>query len=103
MATKTDKVEYYQDKAGEWRWRMTDENGAIVGAACEGYTAKADCEKNAKRGANAKDKWAFYEDKAGAWRWRRLASNGQIVGASPSGFPGRDAAEANASRQGYKG
>lgn len=103
MATKKDQIELYQDKKGEWRWRMKDPSGAVVGAACEGYKAKSDCEANAKRGKNAKDKWEFYEDKAGAWRWRRLASNGKIVGASPSGFKAREDAEANAGRQGYAG
>lgn len=102
MATKA-SVEIYQDKRGEWRWRMKDPEGAVVGAACEGYKAKADCEKNASRGKNARDKWEFYEDKAGNWRWRRMASNGKIVGAAPSGFKSRGDAEANAQRQGYAG
>ncbi len=82
---------------------MVDADGKIVGASCEGYNQRADCEKNAKRGKNAKDKWEFYEDKAGAWRWRRTASNGKIVGASPSGFKAKADAEANAQRQGYAG
>ncbi|UOM32867.1 YegP family protein [Acuticoccus sp. I52.16.1] len=103
MATKKDQIQYYEDKAGEWRWRMVDADGTVIGAASEGYKDKADCEKNAKRGKNAKDKWEFYEDKKGAWRWRRMASNGQIVGAAPSGFKTRGDAEANAGRQGYAG
>jgi len=100
-AKKKEEIEVYQDKRGEWRWRMIDVNGKVVGAACEGYNAKSDCEANAKRGKNAKDKWEFYEDRAGNWRWRRTASNGKIVGAAPSGFKNRSEAEANASRQGY--
>jgi uncharacterized protein YegP (UPF0339 family) len=44
-----DKWEVYEDKAGEWRWRRKAPNGRIVGAATEGYTAKADCEANATR------------------------------------------------------
>ncbi|MBJ3775866.1 YegP family protein [Acuticoccus mangrovi] len=103
MAKKKDSVEIYQDKRGEWRWRMTSPEGQIVGAACEGYKDKGDCEANASRGKNAKDKWEFYEDKTGHWRWRRTASNGKIVGAAATGFPSRDDAEANATRQGYAG
>ncbi|WP_420394123.1 DUF1508 domain-containing protein [Acuticoccus sp.] len=103
MATTKDTVEFYQDRRGEWRWRMKASDGGVVGAACEGYVSRADCEKNAKRSKNAKDKWEFYEDKAGNWRWRRVASNGKIVGAAPSGFKSRDAAQANAERQGYAG
>lgn len=101
MAAKKADVEYYQDARGEWRWRMKDADGKIVGAACEGYNAKADCEKNARRGKNAKDKWDFYEDKAGRWRWRRTATNGKIVGAAAYGFSSKKAAETNAGLQGY--
>jgi len=101
MASKKDSIEVYQDKRGEWRWRMIDGEGKVVGASCEGYSAKADCEKNAKRGKNARDTWQFYEDKKGNWRWRRVATNGKIVGAAPSGFKSRSEAEANAARQGY--
>lgn len=43
------KWEFYQDKKDEWRWRHTAVNGNILGAACEGYTAKSDCVANAKR------------------------------------------------------
>lgn len=101
MAPKKDSIEYYQDKRGEWRWRRVAADGKVVGAACEGYNARSDCEANAKRGKNAKDKWEFYEDRAGNWRWRRKASNGKIVGAAPAGFKSRNDAEENASRQGY--
>jgi len=43
----TGKWEFYQDKADEWRWRHTANNGNIIGAACESYKAKADCVANA--------------------------------------------------------
>jgi len=44
-----DKWEFYQDKAGEWRWRRTASNGEIVGAATEGYENYSSCEANAIR------------------------------------------------------
>ena len=44
-----DKWEFYQDKKEEWRWRRTATNGEIVGAATEGYRAKASCLANARR------------------------------------------------------
>ncbi len=44
-----DKWEFYEDKKEEWRWRRTAPNGEIVGASCEGYKKKSDCEKNAER------------------------------------------------------
>lgn len=97
-----DKFEVYQDKRGEWRWRRTAVNGRVVGAACEGYVNKSDCEANMNRGVVESDSWEFYEDKAGEWRWRRKARNGQIVGAASEGYKARSDAEANAARQGYQ-
>lgn len=103
MAGEKDSFEVYQDKRGEYRWRRKASNGRIVGAACEGYKSKADCEANMKRGPKATDKWEFYQDKRGEHRWRRKASNGQIVGAASEGYKSRGDAESNAARQGYKG
>ncbi len=37
------KFELYQDKAGEYRFRLKARNGQII-AVSEGYTAKASCE-----------------------------------------------------------
>ncbi len=103
MSGETDKFEVYQDKAGDWRWRRTASNGNIVGAACQGYANRADCEANMTRGPVATDSWEFYEDKAGEWRWRRTAQNGHVVGASTEGYKARRDAEANAARQGFEG
>ena len=36
------KFEMYQDKAGEYRFRLKARNGEIIGVS-EGYTAKASC------------------------------------------------------------
>ena len=38
--------ELYEDKAGEFRWRLRHENGQIIADSAEGYTTKA----NAKNG-----------------------------------------------------
>ncbi len=45
----SDKWEFYEDKAGEHRWRRTASNGQIVGAASEGYKNKSDAKANAER------------------------------------------------------
>ena len=37
------KFEMYQDKAGEYRFRLKARNGEIIGVS-EGYTTKASCE-----------------------------------------------------------
>jgi len=38
--------ELYQDRAGEYRWRLVHENGNIIADSGQGYTAK----ENAKNG-----------------------------------------------------
>jgi len=40
------KIEFYEDQAKEWRWRITASNGEIVGASSEGFKALGDAEKN---------------------------------------------------------
>lgn len=46
---KSDKVKYYKDKAGKWRWRRTAANGEIVGSSTQGYLNKKDCIENFER------------------------------------------------------
>jgi uncharacterized protein YegP (UPF0339 family) len=36
------KFEYYEDKAGEWRWRLKHQNGNIIADSSEGYKNKQD-------------------------------------------------------------
>lgn len=106
-----DTWEFYEDKAGEHRWRCTASNGNIIGATTEGYKAKASCTANAERhGYNGNpnnlggaDKWEFYEDKKGEHRWRRTASNGEPVGRSTEGYTSKANCEANAKRMGWAG
>jgi len=42
VAVKHPKFELYQDKAGEYRFRLKARNGEVI-ATSEGYTAKAGC------------------------------------------------------------
>ncbi|HMC66419.1 MAG TPA: DUF1508 domain-containing protein [Gemmataceae bacterium] len=39
------KVEYYQDKQGEFRWRLKAANGALMARSSEGYSGKSEAEK----------------------------------------------------------
>ncbi len=45
----TFKFEFYEDKAGEHRWRVTAKNGEIIGASSEGFHSKAEADRNADR------------------------------------------------------
>ena len=97
------KLEFYQDKSGEWRWRRTAVNGRVTGASSEGYKSKSDCEANASRDG-AKDRWEFYTDKAGGFRWRAFSTaNGKQVGKSTEAFKAKKDCEYNAGLNGWKG
>ncbi|MGF1483678.1 MAG: YegP family protein [Opitutales bacterium] len=37
------KYEVYEDKAGEYRWRLKADNGQNIANGGEGYKQKADC------------------------------------------------------------
>lgn len=39
--------QFYTDADGDWRWRLTADNGRIVAAASQGYKNRSDCEQNA--------------------------------------------------------
>lgn len=40
MTVEAHKVEIYEDKAGDWRWRAKDTNGEIVAESGEGYESR---------------------------------------------------------------
>jgi len=44
-----EKLDFYKDKSGKWRWRLTHNNTKIIAASCQGYHKKLDCIKNADR------------------------------------------------------
>ncbi len=48
-----DRWDVYKDSRGEWRWKRTARNGAIVGASSEGYKNRTDCVANARRNGMA--------------------------------------------------
>ena len=47
-----DKVVFYCDKAGDWRWKRTASNGKIVGASTESYIDLRGCRRNFERQFN---------------------------------------------------
>ncbi len=42
------KWEIYQDKRGQWRWRVFASNGKLVGSSSQGYKDRGACVDNAK-------------------------------------------------------
>ncbi len=99
--------EIFEDKAGQWRWRLRASNGELVAVSEEGFASKAGVVKTldvvrrnvaeaedhaeaetAEDGSEVKGGKGFeiYEDNAGKWRWRLRASNGELVAVSEQGF-----------------
>lgn len=52
-------VEFYQDTAGEYRWRVTADNGEIVAASSEGFVSMQNAIDNARLAARALANWAL--------------------------------------------
>jgi large subunit ribosomal protein L21 len=102
----TKGFEIYEDKAGEWRWRLRAANDELVAMSEEGFASKASVvrslgvvrknvaaaedhvELTADDEAEGKTSKGFevYEDKAGKWRWRLRAANGELLAIPEQGF-----------------
>jgi len=88
--------ELYEDKAGEWRWRLVHRNGQIIADCGEGYESKSGAKRavgNVKNRVEVADTleisdgaFGVYKDKAGEWRWRLIAPNGKIIADSGEGY-----------------
>ena len=37
--------EVYEDRAGQWRWRLVHDNGNIIADSGEGYSSRQKCEQ----------------------------------------------------------
>jgi large subunit ribosomal protein L21 len=104
-AGSTKGFEIFEDKAGDWRWRLRASNGELVAVSEEGFSSKAgvvrtldvvrrntaDAEDHTEVAADEKAGQGFeiFEDEAGEWRWRLRASNGELVAVSEQGFSGK--------------
>lgn len=43
FVAKSAKFEYYQDRAGKWRWHLKAPNGLIIADSGQGYAGEQDC------------------------------------------------------------
>ncbi|MFA1610610.1 HVO_2922 family protein [Halobellus rubicundus] len=93
------EFELYEDRGGEYRWRLRHENGNLIAESSEGYTRRRDAKRAMDRvreyvgGADYLrfDPTAFetYRDAAGAWRWRLVHRNGNVLADSGEGYTRR--------------
>jgi uncharacterized protein YegP (UPF0339 family) len=109
MSSKWESInwEFYQDNAGEYRWRaFHSQNGVQIGRSSEGFASEDSAMRNAGllgyEGGAGDLKWELYQDASEEWRWRAdSAANGQNVGASSEGYSSMDACVNNAEYFGY--
>jgi uncharacterized protein YegP (UPF0339 family) len=84
------KFEVFQDKAGEYRWRLKAANGAVLATPGQGYKDKAAAKHGVdlvqKAGTDEKMKFEVYQDAKKDYRWRLKAGNGQVVAASSESY-----------------
>jgi len=91
--------ELYEDKGGDYRWRLRHRNGNIVADSGEGYASKSNARDAIERvrdyapDADVLDvsdaAFEIYEDAGGEWRWRLRHRNGNIVADSGEGYASR--------------
>lgn len=78
--------EIYQDKGGEFRFRLKDSNGQNI-LASEGYKAKSGCTngvESVKKNGSDEKRFERKETSAGKFMFNLRAGNNQIIGTSTS-------------------
>ncbi|MFD1645009.1 DUF1508 domain-containing protein [Haloarchaeobius litoreus] len=91
--------ELYEDRGGEWRWRLRHENGQVIADSGEGYSTRSGLTralKGVRRNVGPADYLRFdpvsfevFQDRGGKWRWRLVHRNGNIIGDSGQGYTRR--------------
>ncbi len=105
-APSTKGFEIFEDKSGQWRWRLRAANDELVAMSEEGFASKASVVRalgvvrknvaaaedhleltadDATEGKTAKG-FEIFEDRSGQWRWRLRAANGELLAIPEQGF-----------------
>ncbi len=80
------KFEIYEDKRGEFRFRLKASNGQNI-LASEGYKAKSGCEngiESVQKNAPDDSRYERKETKSGKHMFNLKAGNNQVIGTSES-------------------
>lgn len=88
------KFEVFEDKAGEFRFRLKAGNGETVGAS-EGYKAKASAlngTESVKKNASMEERYSVFKGKNGKWYFNLKAGNNEVI-LSSQGYSNKQAAE----------
>jgi uncharacterized protein YegP (UPF0339 family) len=100
--------ELYEDRAGEYRWRLVASNGEIIADSGEGYTTKSSAREAIGRiRERAPDAaipsfedthFEVFRDTVDEYRWRLVADNGRILADSGEGYASKHGARDAAAR-----
>lgn len=78
------KFEIYQDKGGEFRFRLKAGNGQAI-LASEGYKTKASCKNGVSsvmKNAPTENRYERKQTASGKYMFNLTATNGQVIGSS---------------------
>ena len=78
------KFELYNDKSGEFRFRLKAPNGQII-LSSQGYKNKSGCLKgieSVRSNSTIDERFSKTETKAGKYAFNLLAANKQVIGTS---------------------
>ncbi len=91
--------ELFEDRGGEWRWRLRHRNGKIIADSGEGYSTRSGLTRaleGVRRNVGSADYLQFdpasfevFRDRGGKWRWRLVHRNGNIMADSGQGYTRR--------------
>ncbi len=100
--------EIYEDRGGDYRWRLRHDNGEIIADSGEGYSAESAAEDAVERireyapdadlldvGESA---FEIFVDQADEWRWHLRHRNGNVLADSGQGYGTRGDATAAVTR-----
>jgi uncharacterized protein YegP (UPF0339 family) len=92
-------VELYEDRAGEYRWRLRHDNGNVLADSGEGYSSRGGIRTAIDRFRTYVASAEYlrtdpvgieiYRDRASEWRWRLVHQNGNILADSGDGYSRR--------------
>ncbi len=87
--------EVFKDKAGEFRWRLKDGDGKILGVPEDAYKNLSDAKSAAENVKKNAGTWKveYTMDKAKQHRWEIKAKNGRVMARSSTGYENKAAAE----------
>jgi len=99
---EADNFEVYEDRGGDYRWRLVASNGELIADSGQGYSRKSRAEDAVERVTDYAPEadtldydpaaYEVFQDNADEWRWRLRHRNGQILADSGEGYASKQKA-----------